>query len=97
MALIHFAVEEALMRLFDYPESDKHNAIHEHFLTRLEDILNRSIHKSADSEMLMFLQEWLTNHILGSDRDYARHILSGAALVRADNSTLVTASVEQPR
>lgn len=82
LALMHFTLEESLMRLFGYPETEEHRSTHKHFLVTLDDILNMSIRKSADSKMLALLQDWLTEHILGTDKDYARHILSGAAIVR---------------
>jgi len=82
LAIVHFTVEEAMMRLFGYTATEEHRTTHEHFLIRLDDILNMSIRSSADEEMLKLLKEWLTMHILGSDKDYARHILSGASVVR---------------
>jgi hemerythrin len=85
-ALMHFAFEEALMRLFGYPETDDHRSTHVRFLATIEDILNSSIRRSADQEMLALLHEWLTKHILGSDKQYARYILAGASVVRSDTA-----------
>jgi hemerythrin-like metal-binding protein len=82
LALRHFAVEEALMELFGYPKITEHQITHEAFLNRLEEILNISIRKSANKELLSLLEEWKTKHILGADRDYAKYILSGASVVR---------------
>jgi len=84
LALMHFAFEEAIMRLFGYSETEEHSINHRNFMRRLEDIVNKSIRHSADAEMLVFLKKWLTEHINGSDKDYARFILSGASVVRAD-------------
>ena len=83
LAIVHFTVEEALMRLFGYPSTEDHRSIHERFLITLDDILNMSIRSAADEEMLKLIREWLTHHILVTDRDYVRHILSGASVVRA--------------
>ncbi|MEI7843918.1 MAG: bacteriohemerythrin [Gallionellaceae bacterium] len=82
-ALSHFAVEEAMMRLFGYPETEAHRESHKLFLAKLEDISNSSIRKSASTKMLASLQEWLTNHIVESDKDYAQFILAGATVVRS--------------
>lgn len=84
LALMHFAFEEAMMRLFGYPEAKEHRITHKNFLDTLDAMVNKSIRNSADTKMLAFLKEWLTKHINGSDKDYARHILSGASVVRAD-------------
>ncbi len=81
---MHFAFEEALMRLFGYPEAEEHRRAHDYFFVRLEGIANSALRNAAETEMLEFLREWLTTHILGSDQGYARHILSGASIVRAD-------------
>jgi hemerythrin-like metal-binding protein len=87
LALIHFSVEEALMELFGYPESNEHQRTHVIFLSRLDEILTTSIRKSANKKMLTLLEEWLTMHILLSDKDYAIFILSSASAVRSKNAT----------
>ncbi len=86
LALIHFAVEDALMELFGYPKIAAHQRTHQNFLYKLDDILNISTRKSANKEMLKLLEEWQKKHILGDDRDYADFILSGATVVRSNNN-----------
>ena len=83
LARMHFTFEEALMRLFAYPEAKEHRSDHEYFFARLAEIENNSLRNSTERELLDFLQEWLTNHILDTDAGYARHILSGASVVRS--------------
>jgi hemerythrin-like metal-binding protein len=85
LVLIHFAVEDALMELFGYPKISEHQRTHQSFLSRLDNILNISMRKTANKEMLMLLEEWQTKHILGDDRDYVEFILSGASIVRSKN------------
>ncbi len=82
LARMHFSFEEALMRMFAYPRMDTHQDEHQHFFTRLDGIERQSLRKSAEAEMIDFLKSWLTKHILVSDRDYAKHIFSGAPVVR---------------
>lgn len=83
LARIHFAFEEALMRLFAYPEAKEHRSEHEHFFTELAEIENNSLRNATEGQLLEFLREWLTSHILKTDAGYARHILSGATVVRS--------------
>ncbi|MCX7150158.1 MAG: hemerythrin family protein [Rhodocyclales bacterium] len=83
LARMHFTFEEALMRLFAYPEAKEHRSDHEYFFVRLAAIENNSLRNSTENELLEFLREWLTIHILQTDMGYARHILSGASVVRS--------------
>jgi len=74
-ARIHFAVEEIIMRLFDYPGLAAHIAEHGEFTARLKSLgkieLNHDVHAEAGS----FLRGWLTKHIMISDKRYADFIL----------------------
>ena len=81
-ARFHFACEEAQMRMFGYPEIKLHTAEHTHFFKVLSDIEINSIRKSVEKDLVKFLRLWLTKHIVGSDREVARHILSGASVMR---------------
>jgi hemerythrin len=78
-ARIHFAVEEIVMRLFDYPGLAAHAAEHREFEARLKSLgkieLAHDIHAAAGS----FLRDWLTNHIMVSDKRYADFILGQRA------------------
>ena len=78
-ARIHFAVEEIIMRLFDYPGLEAHIAEHGEFTARLKSLakieLNHDVHAEAGS----FLRGWLTKHIMISDKRYADFILGQRA------------------
>ena len=80
-ARFHFACEEALMRLFGFPELRLHSAEHAHFFKFLAKIEKNSISQSIEKDLVEFLRVWMTKHIVGSDKGFARHILSGAAVV----------------
>lgn len=82
-AKMHFEIEEALMRLYAYGESAAHAEEHRYFFIKLAEIEGRSLDGSVGSELLTFLCDWLKDHIQGSDKGYAEHILSGAPLVRS--------------
>ena len=82
LARMHFSFEEALMHMYAYPGSEKHQKEHQRFFDHLERIERQSLKKSAEVEMVQFLEDWLKIHILGTDRGYANHIFSGAQVVR---------------
>lgn len=69
-AHIHFAVEEALLRLHGYPLLEAHIAEHRAFVRELGVIGKHSLHADVSDEMVKFLQTWLVNHIGKSDHQY---------------------------
>jgi hemerythrin len=74
----HFAHEERLMRLADYPDLAAHVAEHG-ALTRkvLQFQKDFDAGRVAMSiQLLQFLKEWLSHHIKESDRKYAPHVKS---------------------
>jgi hemerythrin len=69
----HFTDEEKLLEEHDYPNHDKHQEEHNKLL---QDVLDFKIRQQANNEklspeMLNFLNVWLTNHILKSDRAFS--------------------------
>ena len=75
---IHFAVEESLMRVLEYPDYEAHKQQHEDLIQQLVDLkekLDTGGH-SISFELLHFLKVWLTKHILESDKEYSPHFLS---------------------
>lgn len=75
---IHFAVEESLMRVFEYPDYPAHKAEHEKLLAQFVEKAEkcRSGRVSANLELLQFLRSWLTDHIIHGDKKYAPIFLS---------------------
>jgi len=75
--VIHFAVEESLMRIFDYPDYEDHKQ-HHHELTQQVVELQTKV-KAGESkismEVLNFLRHWLTHHIQGEDKRYGPFLL----------------------
>jgi hemerythrin len=74
--LIHFAVEETLMRLFDYPEYAQHKQSHDGIAQQVREFQRafRAGQAHLDMELLMFLKNWLTEHISKVDKRYAGHL-----------------------
>jgi hemerythrin len=69
----HFSAEEAMMKRYGYARTDMHLAEHETFRQKVNDLLDRLLGTgfSFDVELICFLEEWLLNHILHMDREYA--------------------------
>jgi len=73
----HFGMEEALMDKYGYPQYDAHLQIHHSFTRKVkefrDDIAAGSL--SVSEEALVFLGDWLINHIQATDKllgDYLR-------------------------
>ncbi|MFA7269991.1 MAG: hemerythrin family protein [Sterolibacterium sp.] len=81
-ARIHFAVEEALMHMFAYPGAAEHINLHQGFFAKLKELEQQSLTTDVTKETVEFVHQWLLRHITGADRAYARHIASGAPIVR---------------
>ncbi len=74
----HFLQEEALMERTGYPELEAHRQLHrklvadvEKFQRELEDGL-----RPNTVDVLIFLKEWLTQHIQKVDKAYSHHLNS---------------------
>jgi len=85
-ARIHFSVEEIVMRLFDYPGLEAHAAEHREFSARLEALGKIELARDVHAEAGRFLREWLTQHIMVSDKRYADFILGQRASQRASQA-----------
>ena len=72
-ANIHFHDEEEIVRETDYPNKLEHKKEHRYFVNELEKIELDIIFENpqAVEKMLKFLTNWLLNHILVSDKDFA--------------------------
>lgn len=70
----HFKEEEAYMAATGYSKLDVHQVIHRDLLLKLDEHVGRF--KDGDGRLgprlLSFLKFWLSAHINGSDRQYAR-------------------------
>ncbi len=72
---VHFAVEETLMRIFHYEEYDEHKAIHDKIVTKVLDFKKKfdAGDERMGMELLMFLKDWLFDHINKVDKRYVKH------------------------
>ncbi len=77
-AKIHFATEEELFLLHDYPESKEHIQDHEAFNRKVAQLQSKSgenINQIA-AELLRFMREWLNNHVIQVDQKYSAFLIS---------------------
>ena len=80
-AQYHFAREEALMAACGYPDDEAHHHTHEVMRTQVTHIRDRYVANPEtihDREVLAFLKNWLTAHIMGRDKLYAPFMASKA-------------------
>jgi hemerythrin len=74
--VVHFAHEERLMRLHDYPEQPAHKAEHEALTKQVlkfqEDFA--AGRATITVQLLQFLRTWLQHHIQGSDLKLAPYL-----------------------
>ena len=72
---VHFTVEEVVMRLFDYPAREAHVRAHRSFAEYVKSMQQSALKRDVHEEMSAFLRDWLVNHIMVTDRQYAEFVL----------------------
>ena len=74
----HFAAEELVMAKTNYLGLTAHRAEHRKFIATVDRIQKQSSdHRSVQThEVISFLQGWLKNHIMKSDRAYGPHMVA---------------------
>ncbi|MCW9034671.1 MAG: bacteriohemerythrin [Alphaproteobacteria bacterium] len=70
----HFREEEALFSSYDYEKTDVHKERHKVLLQQVIDLKEKTKDKKNNPEVIIFLKEWIINHILTADRDYAAYL-----------------------
>lgn len=75
--IIHFSVEESLMRIFNYPDYENHKHHHAELAKQVTDLQSKVENEKAEvsMEVLNFLRHWLTHHILGDDKKYGPYLV----------------------
>jgi hemerythrin len=73
-AKYHFATEEHLMLLHEYHGLKKHLEEHEIFNNRVKEIQIKFHNEKINlfPEVLQFIQNWFSHHILKTDAEYGR-------------------------
>jgi hemerythrin-like metal-binding protein len=77
-ATYHFGTEEALMREFGYPSINMHEEEHGQFYRQVEELQAKL--KSGEGlykiRIVVFLKDWLMNHVMTTDRDLAGYLVA---------------------
>ena len=71
--VIHFATEESLFRIFNYPDTEAHTKQHDELkeqVTKIVDKVEKG-EQTVNMELIHFLRKWLQNHIMRSDKKFA--------------------------
>jgi hemerythrin len=73
----HFKDEEAMMERAAYPGLEQHRELHRELTAQVRDLQDRyeNGEESISTEVLYFLRDWLTNHILSEDQGYREYVL----------------------
>jgi hemerythrin-like metal-binding protein len=68
----HFASEEAMMKTAKYPDLVAHHAKHVELTKQVSDFVGRyeKGEIALNMQLMNFLRDWLTTHILKEDKDY---------------------------
>ncbi len=68
---IHFAVEESLFRIFNYPKYEEHKEQHKKITRQMQVFENQiELGEEVSTELFSFLRKWLKQHILQEDKQY---------------------------
>jgi hemerythrin len=75
-ALVHFRSEEDLFIKYKYHGLKNHALEHRLYEQKVSEFKTRfdSADNNVTLDMLEFLVDWLTGHILGSDQEYRRYL-----------------------
>ena len=75
---LHFTTEEELLRIYEYPGYEEHKKSHHRFSSKVA-TLDKEFH-SGDLELMgsvvLFLENWVKNHIQGDDKAWSEFITS---------------------
>ena len=96
----HFGREEALMQACGYPDLDPHRHTHKVLRTQVTHIRNRYLANPEtihDREVLAFLKNWLTSHIMGRDKLYAPFMISQRDAVEKAEAAYAERLVKEPQ
>ena len=80
-ARFHFQFEEALMRLYGFPDYEKHCKVHQQIIVQAENLVANTLDNIPQDDVVSFFVNWQVAHTKKEDQAFARYILSGAQVV----------------
>lgn len=68
----HFSAEEQKMEQFQYPKTEEHKKRHQKLISQLNELIDeyKNNEKQITNDTYLFLNQWLTNHIMKDDKQY---------------------------
>lgn len=96
-AKYHFGTEERLMHEYNFPSLLDHEKEHDHFFYQIDELQSKfNIGESLHNiQIVVFLKDWLTHHILVKDKELADYLV-GNALFNELHSDLIGAYSDNP-
>ena len=75
-AITHLRTEELVLQCAGYPDFDAHKKEHDKLIADVNDLMTRfeSDTKVMRTELMGFIQNWLTTHIAKSDKKYGPYL-----------------------
>lgn len=76
----HFSTEEQYFSHSAYPDTEKHKQIHRRFVETVTEVERNLVNgaTSVNDELLVFLKNWLLNHIKGTDQQFVSFVFEAA-------------------
>jgi hemerythrin len=81
-AAFHFNAEEAFLSELDYPDIEVQRRQHEWFLGQLANLRHQP--RASAFPTLLFARDWLLQHILGTDKQFAVWLFERRRLGKAE-------------
>lgn len=80
--IYHFQYEEALLDRYQYPTLASHHEEHQQFIDTLLEMEIKAIQEDSNDlvlKLIMFVSEWISNHIMITDKKYSKYLLDKMA------------------
>ncbi|HRS01710.1 MAG TPA: bacteriohemerythrin [Bacteroidota bacterium] len=86
----HFDYEEILMEQYKYSELDRHKIEHQNLTIRVLDYYKdvKTHNSDISTELLIFLKDWLNNHILLTDKKMGYWITDNIQILNKNTTIL---------
>jgi hemerythrin-like metal-binding protein len=75
--IFHFSAEEKLLKQYGYPDYQNHHEAHQKFIESVKNFEER--YRTGkfllSLEVTNFIKDWIVNHIMGTDKQYAAFLI----------------------
>jgi hemerythrin-like metal-binding protein len=72
----HFGTEEEMFARLNYSDGEYHTQIHKKLIAEVQNFLEmmKANEESAKEKLMVFLTDWLKDHILGDDKKFGNYL-----------------------